>query len=83
MLKYCLKIIGADIGDYVKWGQREEQVIGQFGPVKVDGKPLKKLINYVDLIDSDLVDTSVINEVKMGKDGPSIKMMDKNGHGKS
>ena len=77
LLKYCLKIIGADIGDYVKWGQREEQVIGQFGPVKVDGKPLKKLINYVDLIDSDLVDTSVINEVKMGKDGPSIKMMDK------
>lgn len=41
LLKYCLKIIGADIGDYVKWGQREEQVIGQFGPVKVDGKPLK------------------------------------------
>lgn len=77
LLKYCLKIIGTDIGDYVKWGQREEQVIGQFGPVKVDGKPLKKLINYVDLIDSDLVDTSVINEVKMGKDGPSIKMMDK------
>ena len=37
--------------------------------MKVDGKPLKKLINYVDLIDSDLVDTSVINEVKMGKDG--------------
>ncbi len=77
LLKYCLKIIGADIGDYVKWGQREEMVMGSFGPVKVDGKPLIKPINYLDLIDSDLVDTSLVSEIKMGKDGPSIKLMDK------
>lgn len=77
LLKYCLKIIGADIGDYVKWGQREEMVMGSFGPIKVDGKPLIKPINYLDLIDSDLVDTSLVSEIKMGKDGPSIKLMDK------
>lgn len=77
LLKYCLKIIGADIGDYVKWGQREEIVMGNFGPVKVDGKVLKRPMNYVDLIDSELVDTTVINEVKMNKDGASIKLADK------
>lgn len=77
LLKYCLKIIGADIGDYVKWGQREEIVMSSFGPVKVDGKILKKPVNYVDLVDSELVDTSVVSEIKMNKDIASIKLADK------
>ena len=54
LLQYCLKIIGADIGDYVT---------------------VKKGI--VQLEDSTCVDTSLIDEVKQGKAGVSIKLADK------
>ena len=54
LLQYCLKVIGADIGDYVT---------------------VKKGI--VQLEDSTCVDTSLIDEVKQGKAGVSIKLADK------
>lgn len=54
LLQYCLKVIGADIGDYVT---------------------VKKGI--VQLEDSTCVDTSLIDEVKQGKTGVSIKLADK------
>lgn len=54
LVQYCLKIVYADIGDYVLFeGFR------------------------VTLRDSKSIDTSVISEVKQGKDGISIKMEDK------
>ena len=77
LLKYCLKIIYADIGDYAKWGQRDEIVVGNFGPIKIDGKVLTKPTNFLDLVNSSTIDTSVINEVKITKEGASIKLMDK------
>ncbi|WP_427112425.1 terminase small subunit [Megasphaera sueciensis] len=54
LLKYCLKVIGADIGDYIKVSR---------------GKA--KLQN------SSECDTTLIEEIKQGKSGISIKLADK------
>lgn len=54
LLQYCLKIVGADIGDYISF------------------KGFRVTLN-----DSNTIDTSIISEVKQGKDGISIKLEDK------
>lgn len=61
------KIAFADISDYVKFGQREFK----------DKKGNIRSYNYVDLMEYDECDTSIIAEVKEGKDGVSIKLHDK------
>lgn len=78
-LAFCLKVVGADIGDYLKFGQKEVPVLGMFGPVNdpETGEPMTQMVNYVDLSDSNQVDTSILSEVKQGKDGVSIKLADK------
>lgn len=77
------KIAFADVGDYVTFGQREEQVMNIYGPLFIKGKkrgekvPVMRTVNYVDLGDSDKLDTSVIAEIKQDKKGVSIKLHDK------
>lgn len=71
-LGFCMKIVGADIGDYITFG-RQDVVVG----LDNDGKPIKRAMNYVSLAESEMVDTSVLTEVKEGKDGVSIKLADK------
>lgn len=67
-----------DIKDFVEFGKREVPVMGMFGPVKDDsGNDLYKEVNYVDFKESEVVDGSLIKEVKMGKDGPVITLYDK------
>lgn len=78
-LAYCMKVIGADIGDYLKFGRKDVPVMGQLGPA-IDPKtrkPINRTMNFVDLVNSNMIDTSVIEEVKQGKDGISIKLVDK------
>jgi len=81
VLKKYVRIAFADITDYVKFGQREEQVIGMYGPVfegeGKDKKPVMHVVNYVELNEANRVDGSIITEVKQGKDGVSIKLADK------
>ncbi len=81
VLKKWIQIAFADITDYVKFGQREVQAMGAFGPIyEGEGenkKPVMKTINYVDFNDSTMVDGTIIKEVKQGKDGVSIKFEDK------
>lgn len=78
-LTFCMKIVGADIGDYLTFGQKEVPVIGMVGPVvdKETGEPVTEIVNTVELNESDKLDTSVISEVKQGKDGVSVKLADK------
>lgn len=67
LIRYCLKIVGADIGDYIKFGTKEvETSVGN-----------KIKINIADFEESSAVDTSIIDEVKKGKDGISVKLADK------
>ncbi|WP_242952592.1 PBSX family phage terminase large subunit [Anaerosporobacter mobilis] len=77
-----MRIAFADIGDYLSFKQEQQQVIGQFGPVEVkdeygDKKPLMQDVNVIRLNDSRNVDTQLIQEVKQGRDGVSIKLADK------
>ena len=74
-----MRIAFADIGNYISFGREYVQVMGAFGPVKdPDTKQyLTKEVNTVRLSDSNNVDTQIIQEVKQGKDGVSIKLADK------
>ena len=74
-----MRIAFADIGNYMSFGLENVQVMGAFGPVKdPDTKQyLTKEVNTVRLSDSNNVDTQIIQEVKQGKDGVSIKLADK------
>lgn len=78
-LEFCMKIVGADIGDYLKFGAVDRLVYDDDGPVKDPdtGEYMKEAVNCVSLGESDLLDTSVIQEIKQGKDGISIKLADK------
>lgn len=81
VLQKYIDIAFADITDYVSFGQREEQVIGIYGPVYEgkgeNKKPVTQVVNYVELKDSATVDGTIITEVKQGRDGVSIKLADK------
>jgi len=81
VLRKYMAIAFADITDYVSFGQREEQVMGMYGPVFTgkgkDKKPVMQTVNYVNLKGSSGVDGTIITEVKQGKDGVSIKLADK------
>lgn len=74
-----MRIAFADIGNYMSFGRENVQIMGAFGPVKdPDTKQyLTKEVNAVRLADSNNVDTQIIQEVKQGKDGVSIKLADK------
>ncbi|MFC8686332.1 terminase small subunit [Brevibacillus porteri] len=76
-----MKIAFTDVTDILEFGQKEVQVMTMFGPMyEGEGenkKPVTKVVNYVDLKDSDDIDGTIISEVKQGKDGVSIKLHDK------
>lgn len=76
-----MKIAFADVTDVLEFGQREVPVMTMFGPMYEgegdEKKPVTKIVNYVDFRPSTEIDTTVIAEVKQGKDGVSIKLHDK------
>ena len=63
-----MRIAFADIGNYMSFGQKEIT-----DPETKD----KYMINMVDLKESNDTDTQLIQEVKRGKDGVSVKLADK------
>ena len=71
-VRELLKIVGADIGDFVKFGRRKEEIV-----INKKGDTVLKEINFVDLVESDSVDTSVISEIKQVKGDVTIKLHDK------
>lgn len=84
VLKEYIKIAFADITNYVTFGQREVELEPlEKTSVDEDGNEVTEFItetrmmNFVDLAESDMVDGSIITEVKQGKDGVSIKLADK------
>lgn len=78
-----MDIAFSDITDYVKFGTEEVPVMAMYGPVQVtdeetgEKKTLTKLVNTVYFKDSADVDGTLISEVKQGRDGASIKLLDK------
>lgn len=77
-LTFMQKVVGADIGDYLRFGMVERVVFGEDGPLTDEnGEVIKEPVNSIVLGESEMLDTSVITEVKQGKDGISIKLADK------
>ncbi|CBH21652.1 PBSX defective prophage terminase (small subunit) [Acetoanaerobium sticklandii] len=76
-----LDIAFSDITDYLEFGREEVPVMGAFGPIEVsvdgDMVPLTKIVNTVKFKESYEVDGTILSEVKQGKDGVSIKLLDK------
>ncbi|PFJ12088.1 terminase [Bacillus cereus] len=84
VLKEYIKIAFADITNYVTFGQREVELEPEERTtVDEEGNEVTKFItstrmmNFVDLAESDMVDGSIITEVKQGRDGIAIKLADK------
>lgn len=78
-----MDIAFVDITDFVDFGREKVQVMSAFGPVEIKnpetGKkvPLIKEVNTVRFRESTDVDGTLIAEVKQGKDGASVKLMDR------
>ena len=68
LVELQMRIAFADIGDYMTFGQEE------FHDPETDDT---YMISTVDLKESENTDTQLIQEVKKGKDGVSIKLADK------
>lgn len=73
----------SDITDYVEFGTEEVPVMAMYGPVKIEDeetgekKVLTKTVNAIRFKESKDVDGTLISEVKQGRDGASIKLLDK------
>lgn len=78
-----MDIAYSDATDYMEFGQEEVPVMAMYGPVEVkdpvtgEKKQLTKDVNYVRFKDSSEVDGTLIQEVKQGRDGCSIKLVSK------
>ncbi len=78
-----MKIAFADLSDYVEWGRETVPVIAMYGPVQTtdpetgEKVPLTKEVNTVRFKDSTQVDGSLLSEVKIGRDGASVKLADR------
>ena len=77
-----IDIAFSNITEFVEFGTEEVPVMTMYGPAMVeeeDGKkvPLMKTVNWMRFKDSNEVDGFLISEVKQGKDGASIKLLDK------
>ncbi len=83
ILQKYMDIAFSDITDYVTFGQETVPVMGPFGPIKVKNEEtgkeevMTKEVNAVRFRESADVDGTLIAEVKQGKDGASIKLLDK------
>ncbi|WP_273125825.1 terminase small subunit [Bacillus weihaiensis] len=72
VLSKWVKIAFSDITDFLTFGRKDIEV-----GTDENGDPITAEVNYVDFKNSHAVDGTLISEVKQGKDGVSIKMMDK------
>ena len=74
------KAANANIGDYITFKEEEIPVLDKEGLPVINpdtGEPIIKKVNKMHLADSNTVDLSIVQEIKQGKDGISIKLLDK------
>ncbi len=76
VLNKYIKIAFADITDFVEFGKKEVVERDDEGKPLTDsnGEIVTYAINYVDFNNSDMVDGTILREVKQGKDGISVKL---------
>ena len=69
LLEQLVKIAFADITDYIYFGKKEIEI--------EPGSEIYVEVNYVDFMESHLVDGEVISELSQGKEGVKLKLHDK------
>lgn len=73
-----LKMAFADITDFLSFGTREVQEYLDGVPLTDDeGNPQMRTVSFVEFKDHSEVDGTMIQEVKQGRDGVSLKLYDK------
>ena len=78
-----MDIAFADMSNLLTWGRELVPVMGAYGPVTEkdpetgEKVPVMREVNVVKLKDSSDVDTSLVGEIKQGRDGVSIKLPDR------
>lgn len=79
VLNKYVQIAFADITDYVMFGSVERQAVDEQGRPKLDDnfKPITYRESYVDLRNHDIVDGTIVTEIKEGREGVSVKLADK------
>lgn len=79
IIQMYMSIAFADITDYVDFGTEEVPMVDPYGRVIRDEDGNVKMVtrNYLRLKDSKSIDGRIIQEVKQGRDGVSIKLFDK------
>lgn len=79
IMRHYMEIAFADITDFVEFGTEEVILRDDYGREIKDkkGKVLTRKVNYIRLKNSSEVDGRLIQEVKQGKGGLSIKLQDK------
>lgn len=79
-IEYQLKGANADISDYITFKEEDVPVRNPDGSIMIDpdtGEMVTRKVNKMHLADSDTVDTTLIQEIKSGRDGINIKLVDK------
>lgn len=80
LVELNMRIAFADMGSFVEWGTTEVPVMAVYGPVMIKNEQtgkkevLTKTINQVLFKGSDNVDSTIVDKVKVGKDGASIEL---------
>lgn len=79
IMRHYMEIAFADITDFVDFGTEDIIMRDDYGREIKDkkGKPLTRKVNFIRLKNSSEVDGRLIQEVKQGKGGLSIKLQDK------
>ena len=79
ILQKYIDIALADVSDFMTFGSEEVVARNGLGDTILDddGKEITYIRNYVNFMNSDEVDGTIITEVKQGKDGVSVKLADK------
>ncbi|KRN77082.1 terminase small subunit [Weissella minor] len=69
----------ADIGDFVEFGQYDELATDSDGDAYLDtnDEPIKYHKSWMQFKDKDKIDTSLIKNISIGKDGPHIELHDR------
>lgn len=77
------RIAFADLSDFVEWGRATVPVMAMYGPVQVtdpetgEKTPLLQEVNDLRFRESSEVDGQLVSEVKLGRNGASIKLADR------
>ena len=84
IVRKYIDIAFSDITDYLTFGQEEVPILDQDGepvmredPETGEMAPLTRMVNRVGFLDSSEVDGTLISEVRNGRDGAFIKLIDR------